>query len=106
MAKAARETDKANCLSDSHGRLCCPHNVTGPAIEGSPTVNINGLKALRVGDKGTHAGCCGSNKWTASKGSSTVFFDGKPAVRLGDMTTHCGGTGKIITASDDVNIGG
>ena len=46
MPAAARLTDKANCPSDSHGNICCSHNVTGPAIDGSPDVNINGLKAL------------------------------------------------------------
>lgn len=105
MPAAARLTDKSNCPSDGHGNLCCPHNVTGPAIDGSSNVNINGLKALRLGDPGTHSGCCGSNTWECSQGSSTVFINGKPAVRLGDQTTHCGGIGKIITASDNVNIG-
>ena len=106
MPAAARLTDDANCPSDSHGNICCPHNVTGPAIDGSPDVNINGLKALRLGDPGIHGACCGSNTWVCSQGSLTVFINGKPAVRLGDKTTHCGGTGKIITASDNVNIGG
>lgn len=105
MPKAARITDQSNCPSDSHGNDCCPHNVTGPAITGSDNVNINGLKALRVGDTGTHSGCCGSNTWKCSVGSSTVFINGLPAVRQGDQTTHCGGTGTIITGSDDVYIG-
>lgn len=48
MPAAARLTDDANCPSDSHGNICCPHNVTGPATDGSPDVNINGLKALRL----------------------------------------------------------
>lgn len=106
MPKAARLTDKSECLDDSHGNICCPHHVVGEAIDGSPNVNINGLKALRVGDKGTHSGCCGSNTWTCTEGSSTVFINGKPAVRLNDETKHCGGTGKIITGSNNVFIGG
>lgn len=105
MAKAARLGDKANCPADSHGNLCCPHNVTGPAIKGSSNVNINGLPALRLGDPGIHATCCGSNTWECSEGSSTVFINGLPAVRMGDMTTHCGGIGKIISGSPNVNIG-
>ena len=105
MPKAARLTDKSNCPSDSHGRKCCPHNVTGPSTTASQNVNINGLGALRVGDSGTHSTCCGPNTWKCVEGSSTVFINGKPAVRLGDMTSHCGGTGKIITGSDDVIIG-
>lgn len=105
MAKAARMTDNANCPSDSHGNRCCPHNVTGPAVSGSPNVNINGLKALRVGDNGVHSACCGSNTWVASEGSDTVFVNGKPLVRFGDKTNHCGGIGKIITGSDNVFVG-
>lgn len=106
MPQAARVTDKANCPSDSHGNPCCSHNVTGPATKGSADVFINSLSALRLGDPGTHAACCGSNTWVCSAGSSTVFINGLPAVRLGDKTTHCGGTGKIITGSNNVSIGG
>ena len=105
MPQAARLTDKSNCPSDSHGNICCPHNVTGPSTKGSPNVFINGLSALRVGDPGIHSGCCGPNTWQCSEGSSTVFINGLPAVRQGDKTTHCGGTGKIISGSEDVLIG-
>lgn len=105
MPQAARLTDKANCPSDSHGLICCSHNVTGPAITGSSNVFINNLSALRVGDKGIHSKCCGSNTWKCIKGSPTVFINGIPAVRVGDTTQHCGGKGKIITGSDNVNIG-
>lgn len=106
MPKASRISDEANCPSDSHGKICCPHNVTGPAINGSPNVNINGLKALRLNDPGTHSECCGSNTWNCTEGSSTVFINGLPAVRQGDKTTHCGGTGNMVSGSDNVSIGG
>lgn len=46
MPAAARLGDRSNCPSDSHGNECCPHNVTGPATEGSPNVFINGKPAL------------------------------------------------------------
>lgn len=106
MPAAARLGDRSNCPSDSHGNECCPHNVTGPATEGSPNVFINGKPALRVGDSGVHSQCCGSNTWKCTQGSSRVFINGKPAVRLGDQTQHCGGVGKIIDGSDNVFIGG
>ncbi len=106
MPAAARLQDLANCPADSHGRDCCPHNVTGPAIAGSPNVYTNGRNQLRIGDPGVHATCCGPNTWKCGAGSSSVFVNGIPAVRLGDMTVHCGGIGKIITASSDVFIGG
>lgn len=105
MAQASRVGDNANCPSDTHGNLCCPHNVTGPAIQGSPNVFINGLPALRQGDPGIHRTCCGPNTWKCSGGSSTVFINGLPAVRKGDQTIHCGGIGKMVEGSSNVNIG-
>lgn len=105
MPGAARLTDKSSCPSDSHGNICCPHSVIGPATTGSPDVYINGLSALRVGDSGVHSSCCGPNTWVCSEGSSTVFINGIPAVRKGDGTTHCGGAGTIVTGSEDVIIG-
>lgn len=69
-------------------------------------MNINGRPALRVGDPGMHAACCGPNMWNAKLGSATVFINGKPAHRLNDMVQHCGGMGKLIEGSGDVLIGG
>lgn len=106
MPAAARVGDNANCPADIHGNPCCPHNVTGPATAGSPDVFVNGRSALRLGDPGIHALCCGPNTWSCAAGSSTVFINGRPAVRLGDMTQHCGGIGKIIGGSSDVFFGG
>ena len=105
MAKpACRLGDRANCPVDIHGKACCPHNVTGPAITASPDVFINGKPALRVGDKGIHALCCGTNTWKCIKGSSTVSVNGKPLVRQGDTTQHCGGLGRMIEGSKDVFV--
>jgi uncharacterized Zn-binding protein involved in type VI secretion len=75
-------------------------------VAGSPNVNVNGRPALRVGDPGVHAACCGPNTWTATIGSGTVFINKKPAHRLNDMDTHCGGIGKMVEGSPDVITGG
>lgn len=72
---------------------------------GSPTVFVNGLPALRVGDQGVHMACCGPNMWWAAKGSPTVLINGMPAHRLGDMQTHCGGVGQLVTGSPNVIVG-
>jgi uncharacterized Zn-binding protein involved in type VI secretion len=106
MPPAARLGDKAMCAADAHGCIACPHVVTGPAIQGSTDVMINYKPALRKGDAGIHAPCCGPNRWTASAGSGTVMINGKPAVRLGDGTDHCGGKGNLIEGSPNVNVGG
>ena len=75
-------------------------------MEGSPTVMVNSLLALRVDDTGVHMACCGPNMWTATVGSSSVFINGKAAHRKDDQDQHCGGVGKMITASSDVFSGG
>jgi uncharacterized Zn-binding protein involved in type VI secretion len=92
--------------SDAHGCPGCPHPGIGPAIQGSPNVNINSMPAVRKGDMGMHAACCGPNMWTANAGSGTVNINGKAAFRKDDATQHCGGNGTQNTGSSDVIIGG
>jgi uncharacterized Zn-binding protein involved in type VI secretion len=69
-------------------------------------VLVNFRPALRVGDKGIHAACCGPNMWTAVKGSGSVFINNMPAHRMGDTDQHCGGVGTLIEGSNDVIVGG
>jgi uncharacterized Zn-binding protein involved in type VI secretion len=64
---------------------------------------VNQLAAVRVGDIGIGAACCGPGIWTADHGSATVFINGQRAVRSGDATRHCGGVGAMIKGSADVN---
>jgi uncharacterized Zn-binding protein involved in type VI secretion len=80
--------------------------VIGPAVQGSPDVMVNSRPALRLGDQGIHAACCGPNLWNPIVGSTTVMINGMPAVRLGDSTQGCGGTGAMIEGSPDVMVGG
>jgi uncharacterized Zn-binding protein involved in type VI secretion len=42
-------------------------------VEGSPDVFVNQRAALRVGDAGVHAACCGPNTWVAIEGSPDVL---------------------------------
>jgi len=106
MPPLSRLGDKSQVAADAHGCPGCPHPGIGPSIIGSPTVLVNGMPALRVGDTGIHTVCCGPNMWTAQKGSSTVLIDGKPAHRVGDMDQHCGGVGQMVEGSPDVMVGG
>jgi len=106
MPGAGRLGDKSNVPVCAHGCLACPHPAVGPAIAGSPDVNINKKPALRLGDNGVHAVCCGPNTWSAVKGSGTVMINNKPAHRMGDSDQHCGGVGQLIEGSPDVIIGG
>jgi uncharacterized Zn-binding protein involved in type VI secretion len=106
MPPQCRLGDKSNVPADAHGCPACPHPCVGPAIIGSPDVMVNGLPAIRVGDKGIHAACCGTNMWTAQQGSTTVKINGQDAHRQGDPDTHCGGSGQMIEGSTNVMTGG
>jgi uncharacterized Zn-binding protein involved in type VI secretion len=92
--------------ADAHGCPGCPHPVIGPAITGAATVFVNSKPALRIGDLGVHAACCGPNMWIAQTGSSTVMIEYMPAHRMGDVDIHCGGPGQMIEGSPDVIVGG
>lgn len=105
MPAQGRLGDKSSVPADGHGCPGCPHPCVGPATGGSPDVMVNGLPALRVGDPGIHAACCGPNTWKAKAGAAGVFINGKKAHRLGDADTHCGGTGKMIEGSSNVFVG-
>jgi uncharacterized Zn-binding protein involved in type VI secretion len=105
MPPQGRLGDKSQGI-DAHGCPICPHPVIGPAVTGSPNVLVNNRPALRVGDQGIHAPCCGPNMWVAQAGSATVLINNMPAHRMGDMDMHCGGVGTLIEGSPDVIVGG
>ena len=107
MPFLGRLGDISQAFADYHGCQGCPHVVAGPAIAGSPNVNVNSRAALRVGDSGVHdKACCGPNQWTAHVGSTNVFINGKGAHRQGDAVKHCGSIGRLTTGSPDVFAGG
>ena len=105
MPKVGRRGDHSRADGDSHGCPVCPHHVDGPAIEGSTNVLINGLGALRVGDRGSHQSCCGQNTWEAVKGDKSVLVNGRPIHRCGDAVQHCGVLGSLSTGSETVRAG-
>ena len=101
---AVRLGDLAMITGDAHGCLACPHVCVGPTIDGSNDVFINSLNAIRKGDPGIHAACCGPNNFKTNQGSPNVFVNGKPLVRMNDQTKHCGGMGKMINGSPNVFV--
>lgn len=106
MPEQARLGDMSNVPADAHGCPGCPHNCTGPAIQGSPNVFVNNLPAVRVTDMGIHAACCGPNMWEAQSGSATVFINSLKAHRKNDIDRHCGGIGMMKQGSTNVITGG
>ena len=102
----SRLLDRSFVPADVHGKPCCAHGAIGPAIQGSPNVLVNLRPALRVGDSGVHALCCGPNTWVAMDGSATVLVNGRRIHRLRDMDQHCGGPGYMVEGSGDVIAGG
>lgn len=75
-------------------------------MAGSSNVLVNSRPAIRVGDPGIHAACCGPNKWNAKTGSASVLINSRPAHRLGDLARHCGGMGSTVEGSGNVIVGG
>jgi len=106
MPPQCRVGDLSSVPADAHGCPACPHPCIGPAIKGSPNVKVNKLPAVRVGDNGIHAACCGPNTWTAKAGSATVFINNQKAHRQGDQDQHCGGSGSMVAGSPNVITGG
>ena len=100
MKHIARETDEHRGVC-SHGNPCCPHNVVGTIIEGSPNVYLNGLPVARLGDAVVHD-CPHCGTGYISTASATVSANGIKIARLGDTVTYPGGFGVITTASDNV----
>ncbi|MEO0913109.1 MAG: PAAR domain-containing protein [Pseudomonadota bacterium] len=81
---------KAFRLGDiAEGHDLCPPT---PAIEGSPTVFVEGKPVVRLGDQCAPHGSKDHpvHPRSMSAGSGTVFVDGKPATRVGDAVS-CGG---------------
>ncbi len=105
MPEMGRLGDKSEAKGDGHGCPACPHNVTGPAVTGSPDVLVNNKPALRVTDMGIHGACCGPNLWQAAIGSGTVLINSLAAHRKGDTDVHCGKDGELIEGSPDVDVG-
>lgn len=102
---AGRIADASRVGGDTHGKSCCPHVCVGPATGGSSNVLINGKGALRIGDRGQHAACCGEGSWEAVAGAPGVLINGRRAHRRDDETRHCGGTGHLVGGSPDVIVG-
>lgn len=105
MAEAARLGDRSHVPADRHHCKHCAHSAIGPAASGAPDVLINDRAAVRVGDTGVHASCCGPNTWEAVQGAPRVLINGRRAHRRGDVDRHCGGMGKMVEGSPDVRIG-
>lgn len=100
MPKVCRLTDISETITpDVHGCPACPHPCAGPATAASGNVWIQGKQALRKGDTGVHAACCGSNTWKVIEASAQVYVNGMPLVRVGDRTQHCGALGKMTTGA-------
>ncbi len=87
-----------------HGQECCPHNVTGVFIDGSPDSFCNDEKIIRIGDPLIHD-CphCGTGE--ADEGSLISFANGIGIHRLGERVIYPGGEGVSTSASDDTFAG-
>ena len=103
MPKIARVGDRHEG-SCGHGADCCPHEVSGVFVSGSPNVTANGKAVVRVGDALTH-NCphCGTGE--ALTGSSSVKANGIAVHRIGDAVIYPGGSGVTVSGSPDIEVG-
>lgn len=92
------------------GSVSTGHDTCGPAtaIEGSPTMFVNGKAVVRVGDRfSAHSGDgYGSHNGIVSEGSSIVFVDDKPVAFVGCAIADggCNDSHKIATGDNLINI--
>ena len=106
MPAQGRLGDPSNVRADAHGCPACPHPAVGPAISGSPDVNCNSRPALRVGDNGVHAACCGPNTWVAAAGSGTVFINNQAGASQRRSRHALRRFGQLVDGSENVMVGG
>lgn len=105
MLRQARIGDRAIIGTSNSAHLACPQRTTGPAVNGSSNVLVNGRPAMRVGDLGNHKNCCDVSTWRALKGSTSVLINWRPAHRAQDLCTHSGTQGTTIDGSPNVIVG-
>ena len=72
-------------------RVGDPTNCGGQAINGSPTVWVNGVPVHRVGDTNTCGSCAPPTQAPVTSGSLTVFANNFGLARVGDPD-GCPGT--------------
>jgi uncharacterized Zn-binding protein involved in type VI secretion len=99
---------RGNGVDDVYSKTGTKKNCRRPRMtktdQCSPDVFINGVGAVREGDRvALHpAQGCGPDLSVLTKGSSTVFVNGKAAGRIGSQYT---GDNTITTGSKNVFIG-
>ena len=86
------------------GDMCTGHDCFPPraAISASSDTFIDGIPALRVGDKYEEHCCVTCHDGTVIGGSGTTFINGLPAARVGDPL-DCGSF--IASGSSSTFIG-
>ena len=86
------------------GDFCTGHDCWPPrqAISASSDTFIDGIPALRMGDKYDIHCCVTCHDGTVIGGSSSVFINGVPAARVGDAI-DCGS--QVATGSSTTSMG-
>lgn len=102
---SSRVTDMTMGVCDHHEK-CCPHNVTGMIIQGSPDVQYDGMSAARFGDM-TMSNCphCGGAGGMCIGGAPKNQINGRPGQRLGDPVMEPAGSSVVVTGSSKCTDG-
>ena len=88
----------------SHGHICCPHNLTGIIISGSPNTKCNNSPMARVSDIVIHT-CPHCGVGVTLSGTTITHCNNKPIHRIGDIVFFTCGIGITVTGSTNSNIG-
>lgn len=105
MPAAARGNGADSVFSKTGVKRNCASPTTTSTDECSGNVFINGIGAVRIGDKVMlhNKGGCVPDESTLTSSSGTVFINGKGAGRIGDQYTS---DNTITSGSENVLIGG
>lgn len=118
---AARIGDPVVCVADIHVMgpsgpapappappftVPVPFPVIGQITKGADRTYIEGAKAAREDDEGTHSVCPGPNKFKITGFSDKVKIEGKWAARAGDKTKHCWDDLSHVDPSEGVILSG
>lgn len=105
MGVSARITDLTVGVCN-HGLKCCPHNIVGMIVMGSPFTMYDGLPAARFGDL-TISSCphCGGVGGICIGGAPKNQIDGPLGQRKGDPVLEPFGMSTVVTGSTKCSDG-
>lgn len=106
MPEVSRKDRIDTVASPDGSGICCPSPSTQYTEEGSTTVFVNAIGAVRIDDRmivHPYPGpCCAPHAPPLVKASETVFVEGRGLARRGDIYDDGSGPHVLSSGSPDV----